>query len=992
MRWRRCLLLILVLLTYWVVPSFKLFAQSNDYTVVARTLNSRVWQRVGFVTNKFDGQVRVVTNSFTELRTGICYETNGEMVDSVEQIDLAPDGAQATRGVHKVQWAANANAAGGAVKVTSRSGDVFLSHVYGIGYWDTSTGSNVLFGELTNSIGEVVGNNQVVYTNAFSGIDADIQYTYRLEGLEQNIILREQPPDPSSFGLDAEATRLEVITEFFGPADPAKSTVTVNGIADDQALRFKDMFIGQGTAFLGGQDTHGRSRHVTKHWINQDNGTAILVEEVPYMSLSNQMSALPLHSSNRQPSKQVKRTASLKSLLRQPRPASKSGGGMKMAQASARYGQRPGLVIDYTLSGDYGTSNFVFQGDTTYMVSGGFFYGKPPGTMIFEGGTVIKFTNSSNIANEGGSVGVFEGTTYRPTVFTSWEDNSVGTVMPGSSGVPTVLPLTTFYNEESHVNSTPNVHNVRFSYADYAYTDYYDPGFSFEDCQFVNCDTVTFTPAATNVTFLNALCSGCYDIFSGYDSPENIDAENLTADSCTYFALADSWWGPCTYKGGITNSIVTACDDSVSNLTIDHTLIASSGSGIYQTVGAGGYYLANGSPYHNAGTANINPGLLQDIQAKTTYPPVVVEPVVFSNDYTFFPQAQRDTVNPPDMGYNYDPIDFATALCLSNATVTVLPGTVLAAISQYAIWLSANATVNCQGTATAPNAVVAYNTVQEQSNTNWESPGVSYLLLAAPESGSGVGAFRFTDFSILADSAYSFCVQNFGVYPSVQARDCQFYDSLILSLEATLAFTNCLFQRPSITLERTSANSFDNNSFLQGEMTLRATAGTASTFQNNLFVGTSNVLGVGAAAIGSCSNNAYVTTNYGVLPPENNDVILTNTPTFESGALGDYYYPTNLTNLIFRGSELASAAGLYHYTVTTNNVIEGTNIVSIGFHFVAVGTNGLPLDSNGDGIPDYLEDANGNGLVDSGEIGWNVTNDLGLTVIITQPANNSTIP
>jgi len=49
-------------------------------------------------------------------------------------------------------------------------------------------------------------------------------------------------------------------------------------------------------------------------------------------------------------------------------------------------------------------------------------------------------------------------------------------------------------------------------------------------------------------------------------------------------------------------------------------------------------------------------------------------------------------------------------------------------------------------------------------------------------------------------------------------------------------------------------------------------------------------------------------------------------------------------------------------------------------------------DTNGDGIPDYLEDANGNGLVDSGEIGWNIVGDLGLNVIIDRPRNGSTLP
>jgi hypothetical protein len=99
-----------------------------------------------------------------------------------------------------------------------------------------------------------------------------------------------------------------------------------------------------------------------------------------------------------------------------------------------------------------------------------------------------------------------------------------------------------------------------------------------------------------------------------------------------------------------------------------------------------------------------------------------------------------------------------------------------------------------------------------------------------------------------------------------------------------------------------------------------------------------------------------------------------------------------LSRLIHAGSTSATNLGLYHYTVTTNNVVEGTNTVSIGFHYIAVGTNGLPLDSNGDGVADYLKDANGNGGVNSGEVNWQVFGDLGLQVWITRPQNNSVIP
>jgi hypothetical protein len=98
------------------------------------------------------------------------------------------------------------------------------------------------------------------------------------------------------------------------------------------------------------------------------------------------------------------------------------------------------------------------------------------------------------------------------------------------------------------------------------------------------------------------------------------------------------------------------------------------------------------------------------------------------------------------------------------------------------------------------------------------------------------------------------------------------------------------------------------------------------------------------------------------------DVILTNSPLYQIGNLGEYYYPANLTNLIHTGSELASAAGLYHYTVTTNNVIEGTNQVSIGFHYVAVDASGNPIDTTGDGLPDYVKDSNGDGVYDAGDL------------------------
>jgi len=137
--------------------------------------------------------------------------------------------------------------------------------------------------------------------------------------------------------------------------------------------------------------------------------------------------------------------------------------------------------------------------------------------------------------------------------------------------------------------------------------------------------------------------------------------------------------------------------------------------------------------------------------------------------------------------------------------------------------------------------------------------------------------------------------------------------------------------------------------------------------------------------------NAYLNCNGRLYPTNAFDIVSASSLAYQSGTLGNFYQPTN-SPLIHKGSTNANLVGLYHYTVTTNQVVEGTNTVCIGFHYAATDANGDPLDTNGDGIPDYLEDANGNGRVDTGEIGWNIQGDLGLKVLITQPANNSIIP
>ena len=911
--------LILSFAFFGAAASFLHAQPSNgSYAVMAREAHSRVWGKVALKTNEAGDVVAVTNKAYVELGTGICrQDSNGQWVDASEEIDLVADGAQAGQGRHFVHWMANANTPGGAVRLLTPDNKELLSRVYGLAYWDTSTGSNVALATLHDCQG-VVGKNQVLYENAFDGLDADIQYSYRLSGLEQNVLLRARPPSPASVGLMPASTHLMVISEFFNPPSPRVMTVQRQGMAEDALLDFGDMKIGPGKAFLTpeqGRAGPAKGVKVTKHWRVLEN-RYFLFEEVEYPAISNLLETLPQASASKV-SGAIQRTASLLPLRPNTVPA-RPGGPMRLAQSPP--GER-GLVIDYSIVS--GSSDpFVFQGDTTYFVSdpANFF-----STNTFEGGTVVKFINDRvSLCTTYLDYFVFNASSYRPAVFTSADDNSVGDTISGSSGHPVQGPTTTYLEPWYATDGGFGVvEHARFSYAGVVlYADDLSTEI-FRHCQFVQCGTIAeidapYDPVPGNLYLQNVLATGCGSVLQGmYDIYWQgwlaLHGENITVDGCNLNlnpAMGD--------RAFLTNSILTGTDAAScgTNVTLCSCAVASNGAGLYQTAGAGSYYLAAGSTNQNAGTTNIDPTLLADLQSMTTYPPVIVQGLITGSN-ALFPQVQRDPCNPPDRGYHYDPLDYALNIYLENAIVSAAPGTAMALYgNEYGVWLNTHAVFNSVGTATSPNYLVRYNTVQEQPNSAWASANWEASILCPNQVDPSSASFIFTDLAVLS-SDYQFSTGNNQSCP-ITFQNCQIFGGQIEDHGPTIISSNCLYKRVNLQVKGSTSNVFCNNLFLQGSLTSTHKA-PPWTFRDNLFDQTC-ITNLFTTRIAVCSNNAYVTTNFGILQAENSNVILSNSPAYQAGPLGQYYYPPDLP-LIHTGSQSAAAAGLAFFTVLTNSAI-----------------------------------------------------------------------
>lgn len=927
----------------------------TSYAVVSRDANSCLWEGTNYIQGP-NGQVVAKAHHYTELATGLNFQdSTGQWTPSKEEIDILPDGsAAATNGQHQAYFPADIH--NGVIKLITPDGLQLQSQPVGLSYDDGT--NTVLIAETTNSVGQLISSNQILYTKAFVGIDADLLYTYTKAGFEQDVILREQPPTPESFGLNPDTTRLQVLTEFFNPPQPGVSAATVPtaaGNLENDYLTFGTMTMASGRAFMLGTTTPSVS--VNKEWLSLQ-GRQVLAEEVPLASIASQLNALPSAQTASARRNFPLDVVSAKQLLPAQRLA--HAPGKHPIQMVRIKPPSRGFVLDYQAV-DGSLTNYTFQGDTTYYISS---YLALYGTNnTFEGGAVIKYASDSLLVVEGNVPGTSVQTltsAYRPVVFTAVDDNSVGESI--GTGNPTNYYALYALQIDGIEGSPGTLNNIRIAYAQTA-IGISQLSAKFLNIQVVNCGTACEVGYG-EATFENGLFAN--------------DQEDFNFDFSLGYATNVTISGSSSLGGGSSSSLdmVNCILANVTNTAFgegDHNGFYEStefGTNFktnlfypFQTVGGGNYYLATNCAFIGAGTSNINSALLADLATKTTWPPFVYSSITLATNLTLSPYVSRDNSGTPDLGYHYDPLDYALGLVYTtNATITVTPGTAIGLFSEspglYSVGLTTGAQLICQGYANDVIQMVAFNTVQE-CGTNWLEP--AYAMVTDAFSGgpaTGINS-AFTHWSLMAQDMphwvlFSDDVDNF--------QNCEFYSGQLQDDGQSLVnFTNCLFQRVNGLIASTGAPTIQNNLFWNGTFDLASA--TNALVDDNLFDHTiiSRPLRGRPAQTSNAGYNAYVT-NCNTLSPVNpSDIILSNSPAYETNWFGKFYLPTN-SPLFQKGSTNANSLGLYEYTVATNEIPEGTNEVSISYHYVATDTNGNPLDTYVAGIPNYIVDSSGTGM------------------------------
>ncbi|MEI2722970.1 MAG: LamG-like jellyroll fold domain-containing protein [Verrucomicrobiota bacterium] len=266
----------------------------------------------------------------------------------LREIRLLKDGAVADYGLQKVLFPADI--AESPLTILTPDGRKLACRAAFLALHDSASGQSFLLGEVRSSIGQLVGDNTVVYPDAFDTVRADVRYRYTGHSLEQDIILCEAVKLPG--GFESGNARLEVWSEWVDSAPDARESLTLDlrpgaaggvAVADEQ-LKFGAMRIGDGHAF--GLQSEGDRTPVAKTFARIE-GRDWLIERVDYTALKSALDKLPRPQAGLSPDRlKSDRSGLVRSL--QARSGARPAGRIKR-MAAVQPPDRDGLVLDFVI-------------------------------------------------------------------------------------------------------------------------------------------------------------------------------------------------------------------------------------------------------------------------------------------------------------------------------------------------------------------------------------------------------------------------------------------------------------------------------------------------------------------------------------------------------------------------------------------------------------------------------------------------------------------
>lgn len=385
------------------------------------------------------GQPRQVPSSYVHVEPGLNYLENGDWIESQAVLQASTNSIVGLHTQHRVEFSADISDPW-SVDLETPDGRRLRSRVLGLSLYDAESGKSVLIGEIVSTRAKIVNGNEVWFQDCFDGIRADVQYVYAKGSIEQNIVLREAPPDPVAYGLNPDTVRLEVLTEFDGLAQPTKKEARFvrrehdlkrrKEMAEpdlvDNELIFGAMRMVRGRAFGLSEKTRQDSVPVVKRWMEMEQ-RQFLIEQVELPSIASALKDLPTFKDRQAPPRRqasVNRHFPQRHIAKVARDVRKP---IEIAQAESIAG--PGYVIDYGILTDInGTVSFA---PITYYVAGP---ATITGNATFPQNMVLKYAAGASVTVLGSTF--HSANSGSPLVFTAKDDNTIGETISGSTGNP----------------------------------------------------------------------------------------------------------------------------------------------------------------------------------------------------------------------------------------------------------------------------------------------------------------------------------------------------------------------------------------------------------------------------------------------------------------------------------------------------------------------------------------------------------------------------